>query len=576
MASHVLLIRSGSVRMLSKGIYSYLPLGWRAVENVARVVREEMDRTGAQEILMPFVQPASIWQESGRWDGFGPELLRFKNREGADYAIGPTHEEVVTDLVRREIRSYKQLGFNLYQIQTKYRDEPRPRAGILRGREFIMKDAYSFDADAEAAQRSYEGMVVAYARIMTRLGLEFRAVQADTGAIGGDLSHEFQVTTPSGEDVLVLCDKCSYAVNVEMAPAYGDGWTCTPGEAQGGTSSEVHTPGAHTVEEVSSFLGVTAQDILKTVVLHDGDHHHAALVRGDRELNLLKTARLLGVREVFLAGDEDVRRLTGADVGFAGPCGLEKKVESIIADREVEGMAGFVCGANRTDHHLKDVHLGDIGADVRFADLRKVTDGDGCPRCGGPIHTEKGIEGGQTFYLGTIYSEKMDATFLDSGGKSRAVEMGCYGIGITRLVAAAIEQHHDENGIVWPIEVAPYQVHVLQLGAGEQAAAEAERIHDELEREGLDVLLDDRKERPGVKFFDADLLGIPVRIVVGEKGLKQGALEVKTRDGSISESIPPSDVVGRAAGIVSDLRDEALRSAGERAGSILKETGLQK
>ncbi len=576
MASHVLLIRSGCVRMLSKGIYSYLPLGWRAVENVARVVREEMVRAGAQEINMPFVQPASIWQESGRWDSFGPELLRFKNREGAEYAIGPTHEEVVTDLVRREVRSYKQLGFNLFQIQTKYRDEPRPRAGILRGREFIMKDAYSFDPDAETAKQSYHGMVRAYARVMARLGLDFRAVQADTGAIGGDLSHEFQVTTPSGEDVLVLCDGCGYAVNVEMAPAYGEAWTCTPGETAGGASSEVHTPGAHTVEEVSSFLGVTPQDILKTVILHDGEHHHAALVRGDRELNLLKTSKILGVREVFLAGDEDVRKLTDAEVGFAGPVGLEKKVESIVADREVEAMAGFVCGANRTDHHLRDVHLGDIGGELRFADLRKVTDGDGCPRCGGPIRTEKGIEGGQTFYLGTIYSEKMDATFLDAEGKSRAIEMGCYGIGITRLVAAAIEQHHDENGIVWPVEVAPFQVQVLQLGAGEQAAAEAERIHDELEAQGLEVLLDERKERPGVKFFDADLLGIPVRVVVGQKGLEQGALEVKSRDGSISEAVPPADVVARVSGIVSDLRRAALETADERAGGILRETGLQK
>ena len=574
MASHVLLLRSGCVRMLSKGVYSYLPLGWRTVERVARVVREEMNRAGAQEILMPFVQPASIWQESGRWDGFGPELLRFRNREGADYAIGPTHEEVVTDIVRREVRSYRQLGFNLYQIQTKYRDEPRPRAGILRGREFIMKDAYSFDSSPEAAARSYASMVVAYARIMARLGFDFRAVQADSGSIGGDLSHEFQITTPSGEDVLVLCDACGYAVNVEMAPAYGEGWRCEPAERKGSGCEVVHTPGAHTVEEVTRFLGVTARDILKTVILHDGERFHAALVRGDREINLLKSARILGVRDVFLAGDEDVRKVTGAEVGFAGPVGIEGKVETILADREVESMAGFVCGANRTDHHLRSVHLGDISGSLRFEDLRRIAAGDGCPRCGAPVHTELGIEGGQTFYLGTLYSKKMGATFTDEQGRTVPIEMGCYGIGITRLVAAAIEQHHDDRGVVWPIEAAPFQVHVIQIGTG--AAAEASSIHDAVESSGLDVLLDDREERPGVKFYDADLIGIPVRIVVGEKGLKKGAIEMKTRDGSVSEAVDPRKAASMAAGLVGDLRRSAMQRADDRARSILGETGLDK
>jgi prolyl-tRNA synthetase len=566
MVSHVLLLRAGCVRMLSKGVYSYLPLGWRAVGNVSRVVRQEMDRAGAQEILMPFVQPASIWQESGRWDGFGPELLRFRNREGGDYAIGPTHEEVVTDIVRRDVRSYRQLGFNLYQIQTKYRDEPRPRAGILRGREFIMKDAYSFDADADAARRSYEGMVVTYARIMARLGFEFRAVQADTGAIGGDLSHEFQVTTPSGEDVLVLCAAC----------AYGRSWTCEPGRREGGSPEKVPTPGMHTVEEVSGFLGVAPELVLKTVILHDGERFHAALVRGDRELNLLKTSKVLGVREVTLAGDEDVRRITGAEVGFAGPVGLEGKVATFIADREVEAMAGFVCGANRTDMHLMDVHLGDIRAVVRFADLRKVVMGDGCPRCGSTVHTERGIEGGQTFYLGTIYSGKMDATFLDDAGQRKPIEMGCYGIGITRLVAAAIEQHHDDRGIVWPVEVAPYQVEVLALGSDGAVASTASGIHDGLEAAGLDVLVDDRQERPGVKFFDADLIGAPVRIVVGEKGIGKGTVELKSRDGTLAEDVEPARASSRALEVVEGMRREAMDRAAERASTILHETGLHK
>ncbi len=575
MTSHVLLLRAGCVRMLSKGIYSYLPMGYRAVNNVARVVREEMDRTGAQEILMPFVQPAGIWRETGRWDSFGAELLRFTNREGAEYAIGPTHEEVVTDIVRREVRSYRHLGFNLYQIQTKYRDEPRPRAGILRGREFIMKDAYSFDADPDAARRSYKTMIVAYARVMARLGLTFRAVQADTGAIGGDLSHEFQIITDSGEDILVLCDGCGYAVNVELAPAYGEGWSCEPSTASG-AYEKVHTPGAHTVGEVASFLKVAPTDIMKTVLLFDGDNFHAALLRGDRELNLLKVSRKLGVREVFLAGDDDVRRITKADVGFAGPVGIEGQVKTIVADREVQAMAGFVCGANETDHHLRNANLADIRANVAFFDLRKVTEGDRCPRCGGQVHTQKGIEGGQAFYLGTLYSQKMGATFLDADGVTRPIEMGCYGIGVTRLVAAAIEQHNDGKGIIWPVEVAPVKVHIVSVGASIDVAREAGRIHDGIEAAGIQVLLDDRPERPGVKFNDADLLGAPVRIVVGDRGLAKGIVEIKARDGSVDETAPLDSAIDRVKAVLSSFFEASLARADERGAAILRETGLER
>jgi prolyl-tRNA synthetase len=437
-----------------------------------------------------------------------------------------------------------------------------------------MKDAYSFDPDPETARESYMEMIVAYARVMARLGLEFRVVQADTGAIGGDLSHEFQVTTPSGEDVLVLCDECGYAVNVELAPAYGEGWSCLSAPREGEDLEKVHTPGVHTVEEVASFLDVAPTDVLKTVLLHDGERFHAALLRGDRELNLLKAAKRLGVREVFLAGDDDVRRISGAEVGFAGPVGLGDEVESLIADREVECMAGFVCGANETDHHLRSVHLGDVDAELTFHDLRKVTEGDTCPRCGAPVHTEKGIEGGQTFYLGTLYSKKMDASFLDAEGARNHIEMGCYGIGVSRLVAAAIEQHHDDDGIIWPVAIAPHKVHIVPIGAGERVAEEAARVHDALERSGVEVLLDDRAERPGVKFNDADLLGAPIRIVVGERGLEQDVMELKLRDGSGEEKVPLSQAVERIRETLSSLVASAEAAAERRAASILEETGL--
>ncbi|MFH1435886.1 MAG: proline--tRNA ligase [Pseudomonadota bacterium] len=542
MISHVMLLRAGYIKMLTKGIYTFLPLGLRVVKNVAAIVREEMNRAGAQELLMPFVHPAELWQESGRWDNFGPELLKFKNREGIEFCIGPTHEEVITDVARKDLRSYKQLPTNLYQIQTKYRDEPRPRAGLLRCREFVMKDAYSFDVDSDGARESYKKMLVAYARVMARLGLEFRVVKADTGSIGGDLSHEFQVVTPSGEDTLILCDKCTYAVNVELAPAYPDKKEAEKPEvpADAPKAEPVDTPGAKTVDEIAAFLKTSPQSIIKTLIVVYEDKAVAALVRGDRGLNLLKLSKILKERNIFLAGDAEVEKITKAPVGFAGPVGLDVP---IYADMEVAAMQDAVCGANQGDKHLVHVHPGRDFEPEAYVDIRKVDDGDACPECGEKLRTEKGIEGGQTFYLGTLYSEKMKATFKDRDGKEKPFDMGCYGSGVTRLAAAVVEHKNNDRGILWPVSVAPFHVTVLPLGADPKLHEIAGNIADTLEGGSISVLLDDRDESPGVKFFDADLLGIPVQVIVGAKGMKEGKVEIRLRDGTKQDMVPVDEAV---------------------------------
>jgi prolyl-tRNA synthetase len=545
-ASHRLLVRAGMIRQVARGIYDVLPLGLRAVRRVERIVREEMDRAGAQEILMPAVIPGELWHESGRWDQYGRELLRIKDRYGRDFCFGPTHEEVVTDLVRREIRSYRDLPKNLYQIQVKFRDEVRPRFGLIRGREFVMKDAYSFHVDAADAEREYRVMYDAYTRIFERCGLTFRAVEAGTGAIGGSLSHEFQVLAASGEDAIVSCDACDYAANVEKA-AVG---ALPPPVAERSALERVATPGKRTVEEVSAFLGVPADRFVKTLIYElPGGESVGVLVRGDHEASGTKVDAAVGGGPVQLAAEETVRRVTGAPVGFAGPVGLGVRV---VADVSLAGFVGGVTGANAADAHLTGVEQERDFRDVAFADLRQARAGDRCPRCGGGTYVEhRGIEVGQVFYLGAKYSKAMGATFLGADGEERPIEMGCYGIGVTRTVAAAIEQHHDAAGICWPAPLAPYGAHVVPVNVKNDALREAaERAADAIAEAGVDVLLDDREERPGVKFKDADLIGLPVRVTVGPRSLEAGNLEVKLRTSSEAEAVPMGDVPARVAALV--------------------------
>jgi prolyl-tRNA synthetase len=532
------------IRQVARGIYDFLPLGLRAVRRVEAIVREEMNRAGAQEILMPAVCPAELWQESGRWQRYGPELLRFKDRHERDFCFGPTHEEVVTDIVRREVRSYRQLPLNLYQIQVKFRDEVRPRFGLMRGREFLMKDGYSFHASEEDCRREYENMFQAYSRIFTRCGLDFRPVEADTGAIGGSRSHEFQVLAESGEDAIASCPRCGYTANVELAATHAE-----PQPVGSGRHLEkVSTPDLRTVDEVSAFLGLPPDRFVKTLVyVTDEGDPVVALVRGDRSLSEAKLKNALQASAVALAQDSVVQRVTGAPVGFAGPVGLRTRV---VADAWLHGIRDAVSGANEADRHLVGLDLERDAPGVEFADLVAVSEGDRCGRCGeGRFEIRRGIEVGQVFYLGRKYSEVMRATFLDPAGAERTIEMGTYGIGITRTVAAAIEQNHDANGIVWPIPLAPFSAVVVPVNQTEEAVrSAAERIYAELRQRGVDTLIDDRDERPGVKFKDADLIGIPLRVTVGPKALARGNVELKARRAEKAAEIPVGEAAARIAG----------------------------
>jgi prolyl-tRNA synthetase len=525
--SHILMVRGGYLRKVAAGVYSFLPLGWRVIRKISQIIREEMNRAGAQEVFLPAVIPAELWQESGRWEQYGAQLLRFKDRKGADFVIGPTHEEVIVDLVRGDVRSYRQLPLNLYQIQTKFRDELRPRAGLMRGREFIMKDAYSFHTGDADAKREYQNMYDTYSRIFTRCGLAFRAVEADTGNIGGSLSHEFQVLAETGEDALVACDTCGYAANVEEAKI-----RAVPAAAREASAVEsmvkVPTPGKRTIEEVSGFLGVQPTTLVKTLIYLADGKPVAVLVRGDRTVNEIKLKAALGAKEVVMATDRAVEEVTGAPVGFAGPVGLKIPVH---ADVEVAALAGFVCGANAADLHYKNVAMDRDFKATAVGDYRQAAVGDPCPRCeSGHFKGYRGIEVGHVFFLGTKYSSAMKANFLDADGKEKPMIMGCYGIGVTRIAAAAIEQNHDADGIVWPVPLAPYEVALLSLQPSDPQVAEAcDRLHAELEKAGIEVLYDDRDERPGVKFKDADLVGIPYRIAVGKKGIAEGVVELKAR-----------------------------------------------
>jgi prolyl-tRNA synthetase len=527
--SHKLLMRAGMVRKLTSGIYNYLPLGLRSINKVAQIVREEMDRAEAMEVLMPMVQPADLWVETGRWDYYGKELLRLKDRNGRDYCLGPTHEEVITDLVRHEISSYKQLPVNLYQIQTKFRDEIRPRFGLMRGREFIMKDAYSFDKDEDGAEKSYWTMFEAYKAAFSRIGLRFKPVQADSGAIGGDFSHEFMVLADTGEDTIASCKSCEFGANLEKARVKLPEAKPEVDESAVPAIEEVDTPGAHTVEEVCKFLGITADKLVKTLLFVVDGEPVAALVRGDRELNDVKLRNIVGGNEIELADEELVKKLTGAPVGFAGPAGLDKDVP-IYADRELCMGTDYVAGANKGDTHIKHLALGRDCTIERFSDLRVIEPTDPCPECGAEIEFTKGIEVGHVFKLGSKYSEKMDATFLDENGKPQHLVMGCYGIGISRIVASAIEQNNDENGCCFPPSIAPFEVALIALGGKDQAVADkAEELYNLMGECGVEVAYDDRKERPGVKFAEADLIGYPMQLVLGGKGLKNGIIEAKDR-----------------------------------------------
>ncbi|MCX5892689.1 MAG: proline--tRNA ligase [Deltaproteobacteria bacterium] len=512
--SHKLLLRAGMIRKVTSGIYNYLPLGRRVLAKVERIVKEEMDRAGAQEVLMPAVQPAELWQESGRWGVYGKELLRFMDRHERDYCFGPTHEEVITDLVRREVHSYRQLPLNLYQVQTKFRDEIRPRFGLIRAREFIMKDGYSFHKSETGAEACYQDMYDAYKRIFTRCGLKFRVVEADSGPIGGSYSHEFMVLAETGEDLVVSCNACDYAANLEKAEVPLD---LQAPDAPGGDKELVQTPNVRTIEEVAAFLKVTPQEIVKTLIYETERGPVAILLRGDHEVNEVKVKNLLGVTDLTLATLIRVQELTGAEAGFAGPAGLEIP---IYADQAVVRINAMITGANKDNHHLRRVHPQRDFKITRAADLRNVTDQDPCPRCHGQLTFLRGIEVGHIFKLGTKYSKAMKAVYLDQDGAEQFIYMGCYGIGVSRIVAAAIGQGNDANGIIFPMALTPVQVALIPISLTDAAVKDAVfKLYDELTAAGIEVLLDDRDERPGVKFKDCDLLGLPLRVVIGAKTL---------------------------------------------------------
>ncbi|MBF0454688.1 MAG: proline--tRNA ligase [Magnetococcales bacterium] len=532
--SHKLMLRAGMIRQLGAGIYSWLPLGLRVLRKVENIVREEMDRAGAQEVLMPAVQPAELWKESGRWSQYGAELLRFQDRGERDFCFGPTHEEVITDLVRHELRSYKQLPANFYQIQTKFRDEVRPRFGMMRGREFLMKDAYSFDLDQESLDNSYQIMFQAYQAIFRRCGLTFRAVEADTGAIGGSDSHEFHVLAGSGEDEIASCDHCHYAANLEKAvPGPLEEVALT---SSGAAMERVETPGIRTIEEVAGFLKVPAHQTVKSLVVETSEGAAILLLRGDHELNEIKASHLLEGEGFHLPDPAAVQKLTGVTVGSLGPVGATLP---LIADYALENQTDFVCGANQEGWHLTGVCWGRDLPRPRFADLRNVRAGDRCPRCEtGHFSLDRGVEVGHVFKLGDKYTRAMKMTVLNKEGREQTPLMGCYGIGVSRIVAAAIEQNHDDNGIVWPVSLAPFHVEILLVNPKETEAMElAESLYNRLGQANLSTLLDDRRERIGVKFKDADLIGAPLRVVIGGRGIKEGMVEVQSRHDGASQKV---------------------------------------
>ena len=545
--SHQLMLRAGLIRRTAAGVYSYLPLGHRVMQKVSQIIREEMNRAGAQEVLLPALQPAELWQESGRWPVYGKELMRLQDRHGRDFCLGPTHEEVITDLVRRDVRSYRQLPLNLYQIQTKFRDEIRPRFGLMRGREFIMKDAYSFDADDAGADESYRRMYEAYCAIFSRCGLQFSPVEAESGAIGGSYSQEFMVLADTGEDAIAVCDACRYAANVERAEIGAD---IAPQPQEGGGPLErVTTPGKTTVEEVAAYLGVPPQVVVKTLLYEADGGVIGVLVRGDRHVNEAKLAKRLQARELRLADRATIERVTGGPEGFSGPIGLSGV--PIVADHEVGSLGRMVVGANAPDAHYVNARSGRDFHVERYVDVRMVNEADPCARCGKPLRIVRGIEVGHVFKLGTTYSEALGATYLDAEGQERLLVMGCYGIGVGRTAAASIEQNHDADGIIWPIPIAPLHVTIVPVNATDGRSWEtAQSLHDELEASGVEVLLEDRDERPGVKFKDADLIGLPLRLTIG-RALAAGEVELTARRSRRTVKVRVQEVVTRVRQIVS-------------------------
>ncbi len=527
--SHQLLTRGGYIRKLTAGIYDYLPLAYRVIRKIEAIIREELDRAGAQEILLPTVQPAEIWRESGRWQQYGPELLRMKDRKGGEFCLGPTHEEVIVDLVRRDVRSWRQLPINLYQIQGKFRDEIRPRAGLMRGREFIMKDAYSFDVSESAALESYDLMYQAYNAIFQRCGLDFRPVEADTGSIGGSRSHEFQVLAESGEDAIVSCSHCDYAANVEQAELLAQ-----PSASHDNQSSleRAHTPMKKSIEEVSTYLKRAVTDCVKTLVLIADESPVIALVRGDHEVNEIKVKKRLAAQMIRMATEEEIEHL-GLVSGFIGPYEVSDSAQEArwLIDHTLKGTTDLVVGANRSDEHFIGLSLQrDCPQLTEYVDIRMAADGDPCPRCGSNLRSFKGIEVGHIFYLGTKYSEAMKCTVLDETGRDTPMVMGCYGIGVTRVMAAAIEQNHDRFGIIWPHSIAPFELHILTLQSNVDEVVDcAESLYQGAQERRIEVLFDDRDLRAGGKFKDADLIGIPYRVAIGGRGLKEGVAEVKRR-----------------------------------------------
>ena len=550
-ASHVLMLRAGLIRMVSAGAYSYLPLGWRSLRKAAQIIREEMDRAGALEVLLPIIQPMELWEQSGRAEDYGDDLLTAVDRHGKANVLGPTHEEVITDLVRTHINSYRQLPVNFYQIQVKFRDEMRPRFGVIRSREFLMKDAYSFNPDQESLERSYQQMCDAYCRIFDRCGLNYVVVEADPGAIGGGVNHEFVVLTEAGEDVVVSCRSCDYAADgerAEVAPAE------SVSEEEPGERKLVETPGMTTIEQVSEFLKVTPDRLVKTLVYVADGEVVLALVRGDHDLNEKKLARALGARHLEMADAQTIERVSGAPVGFTGPVGLKERT---IADPQVMALRNAVTGANTADAHFVNVNPGRDFEPEQVTDIRAAREGDPCPRCRGPLALSQGTVLGHVYQLGTKYSGAMGATYLDENGESHLIVMGCYGIGVSRTIAAAVETSRDEHGIIFPISIAPYEVLLLAVNTDDdQVMATAESLYEQLQEAGLEVVFDDRNASPGVKFNDADLVGIPVRVTVGKRALGRGEVEVKLRREADSEGVAVARAAERVAQVVAMLKAE--------------------
>ncbi len=539
-ASHKLMLRAGLMRKLASGIYSFLPLGYRSFRKVEEIIRQEMDRAGAQELIMSALLPAETYQTSGRWEIFGPEMFRLKDRHDRDFCLGPTHEEVFTETVRNETRSYRSLPLTLYQIQTKYRDERRPRFGVMRSREFVMKDAYSFDRDESGLDISYTAMYDAYRRIFDRCCLDYIVVDADTGAMGGSGSQEFMVKSEIGEAAIAYCDSCGYAANDEKAQCVPDISNTHDAEL---ALQKVETPNSRTIEELVAFFGVSPKEFAKTLIYKADGKLVAAIIRGDRELNETKLQNHLGCIELAMADSSDVSSVTGAQVGFAGPVGLKTYV---VVDPEVAGMKNFITGANETGYHLKNVNVGRDFTSSAILDIRNITEGDKCPKCGAPIKIARGIEVGHIFKLGTKYSKALSCVYLDESGKEQPMVMGCYGIGVNRTMAAVIEQNNDENGIIWPIAVAPYHVTIVTVNTTDSVQLEvSEKIYSELSASGVEVIWDERDERPGVKFKDADLIGIPIRITVGKKA-GSGVVEYKLRKDSQVRELSIDEAVAEA------------------------------